>query len=425
MKSYKTKAIVGTIGMAIVLAISIVSYSAVVVLQESLCQKMGYSAAQFSVFFSMRSVGVLVISFFLGKLITRLGAKLAVIIGSFGPILSFGMLAVSSNVVLLYVVGFLSGALATLPGFVAYNIFVSRWFNQGRGKMMSIGTVVMYIVSIVGVPIIASANATYGVTAACWGVGILFTSISLLCGLLLVCRFPEDYGVAPVDIGKAAPESTDGAAAQQEAPAQGLPAAAYLKLPVTILCMLTPAIIAMGTQMVMAYSVGVYQSFGMDYLNASLCMSISSFGGVFISPIFGILCDKIGVKKSITIYGVLGAAACVLIPLTMHGWAAGISFAILYNLSCYSNMYAGLVMPGLYGRNASPTLIGWTETVKGIIGIFAAPLAMALYGIQESYLPVLIACGIAFFLSVTLNLVVMSPSAKKRIQALEQAREHA
>lgn len=425
MKSYKTKAIVGTIGMAIVLAISIVSYSAVVVLQESLCQKMGYSAAQFSVFFSMRSVGVLVISFFLGKLITRLGAKLAVIIGSFGPILSFGMLAVSSNVVLLYVVGFLSGALATLPGFVAYNIFVSRWFNQGRGKMMSIGTVVMYIVSIVGVPIIASANATYGVTAACWGVGILFTGISLLCGLLLVCRFPEDYGVAPVDIGKAAPESTDGAAAQQEAPAQGLPAAAYLKLPVTILCMLTPAIIAMGTQMVMAYSVGVYQSFGMDYLNASLCMSISSFGGVFISPIFGILCDKIGVKKSITIYGVLGAAACVLIPLTMHGWAAGISFAILYNLSCYSNMYAGLVMPGLYGRNASPTLIGWTETVKGIIGIFAAPLAMALYGIQESYLPVLIACGIAFFLSVTLNLVVMSPSAKKRIQALEQAREHA
>lgn len=425
MKSYKTKAIVGTIGMAIVLAISIVSYSAVVVLQESLCQKMGYSAAQFSVFFSMRSVGVLVISFFLGKLITRLGAKLAVIIGSFGPILSFGMLAVSGNVVLLYVVGFLSGALATLPGFVAYNIFVSRWFNQGRGKMMSIGTVVMYIVSIVGVPIIASANATYGVTAACWGVGILFTGISLLCGLLLVCRFPEDYGVAPVDIGKAAPESTDGAAAQQEAPAQGLPAAAYLKLPVTILCMLTPAIIAMGTQMVMAYSVGVYQSFGMDYLNASLCMSISSFGGVFISPIFGILCDKIGVKKSITIYGVLGAAACVLIPLTMHGWAAGISFAILYNLSCYSNMYAGLVMPGLYGRNASPTLIGWTETVKGIIGIFAAPLAMALYGMRESYLPVLIACGIAFFLSVTLNLVVISPSAKKRIQALEQAREHA
>lgn len=425
MKSYKTKAIIGTIGMAIVLAISIVSYSAVVVLQEALCQEMGYSAAQFSVFFSMRSVGTLVISFFLGKLITRLGVKPAVLIGSFGPILSFGILAVSGNVVLLYIVGFLAGALATLPGFVAYNIFVSRWFNQGRGTMMSIGTVVMYIVSIVGVPIIASANATYGVTAACWGVGILFTGISLLCGLFLVCRFPEDYGVAPVDIGKAAPKSASNATVQQDAPAQGLPAASYLKLPVTIVCMLTPAIIAMGTQMVMAYSVGVYQSFGMDYLNASLCLSISSFGGMFISPIFGILCDKIGVRKSITIYGLLGGAACVFIPLTMHGWAAGIAFALLYNLNCYSNMYAGLVMPGLYGKDTSPTLIGWAETVKGIIGIFAAPLAMALYSMQDSYLPVLIACGIAFFLSVALNFVVMSSSSKKQIQALEQRHERA
>lgn len=420
-KNYKTKAVIGTFGMAIALAFSIVSYSAVVVLQGALCEQMGYTQEQFSLFFSMRSVGTFVMSFVLGKLVTKIGAKMTVIIGSFGSLIGFAAMAVCDSVYVLWIIGFVVGAMSAMPGFVTFNIFVSRWFNQGRGTMMSIGTIVMYAVSILGVPMIASANTTLGVTSACLGVGVIFTGVSLLCGLFAVCKFPEDYGTTPVDIGKPAAAAQQTASQQQNAYEPKLPATALLKLPATILCLLIPALMSVGSQMVMAYSVNIYQSFGMDYMTASLCMSISSFGGVFISPIFGILCDKIGTKKSITIYGVLGFLSCVLIPLLLDGWVAGVAFAIMINVSCFSNMYMGLVMPSIFGRQQSPILMGWGGTVQGVLGIFAAPLAMLLYSINGSYMPVLVACGVTFLASVVLNYVVMSPSTPEKVKELDAA----
>lgn len=418
--NYKRKAVAATFGIAFVMAFSILSYTGVVLVQGGLCEKWGYSSQQFSIFFSMYCAGSVIMNFFLGKLVMRFGPKLIVTIGALGPIFGFGLLAVTPIVYLVWVIGLIFGMLLAMPGFVTYNIFVSRWFRQGCGTMMSVGTIIMYVVSIAGVPVIASINTAYGVTAACFAMGIGLSGINLLCSLLLVCNFPEAYQTGPLDIGKkqAAAQTTPEKTAGTKAP---LPARAYLRLPVTLLCLSVPAIVSLGSTMITNYSVMIFESFGLEYMQASLCMSIIPIGGAVWSPVFGILSDKIGSRKAVTIFGVIGGIVCIAVPLAFRGWVAGILFASFVNISCYMNMYSGLVIPSLYGGENSMELIGWAGTIQGIVGVFAAPLAMAIYNAAQSFAPVLILCGVLFFGSVVANLLVMTPKTAEKIKALQKA----
>lgn len=417
--NYKKKAVISTIGIALVMSFAIVSYSGVVLVQEGLCELKGYSPSQFSLFFTFYSAGGIVINFFLGKIIMKIGPKLTVLIGSFATLFGFGMLTVVNHILMVYAVAFLFGILVNMPSFVTYNIFVSSWFRNGRGKMMSIGTLMMNLISIFGVPVIASFYQKLGVIGVCWTMGGCFTAVSVVIGLLTICNLPDAYGTQPVDIQEKQKKET---ADRADVPELHMPASHCLKHPVTILCLITPAVASIGSSMYQAYSVMIYQNcFALSYMDASFCMSTVAAASAVLAPVFGILCDRLGVKKSIVLYALITAAGCAVIPNVMSGWAGAIAFAVFIGFNCYMSMISGLVIPAVYGVRQGPQLIGWSGTINGIGGAFAAPMAMRLMSINGNYANILLGCAFFFALSAVFTVTVMSRSAGEKLQAMDRA----
>ena len=409
---YKRKAIRGAVGIAVPLALCIASYSAVSVLQPGLIEHWGYSVSQFSLFFSMFSIGGLIMNFFLGKLVPKIGPKLTIIIGSFGPLIAFGGLALSGSLFVAYLVALLYGAMMSMCGFVTYNIFCGCWFNRGRGTMLSIGNTIMYVASIALIPVIASINVSLGIVKTCLTVGISMTAVNLLCGLLLVCQLPFKYGTSAVDIGKAG--KAESTVSEIYEPKSSL--GKLMKIPALLLCVIVPSVVAVASTMVQPYTAFIYQSFGLEYMQASLVISLGAAFGAVLGFAFGIFSDKAGIKTSIPLCALLSAAFALLAPLFLKGWAACISIALAISLTCFNNMYSGLVCPGFFGLEKSPKVMGWIGTGMSIAGIFAAPFAMAVYNAAGSYSSIMYVFGAIILLSALLNAFILNDKTYRKIR---------
>lgn len=89
--------------------------------------------------------------------------------------------------------------------------------------------------------------------------------------------------------------------------------------------------------------------------------------GAVITLLFGVLCDKIGVLKTVVAFGIL----CVIgriVPVVVGGTIGAIIMAVLNGTMAFSTMFIGVGFPLVVGFKNLGTIAGWAGSLMSAGG---------------------------------------------------------
>lgn len=394
-------------------------YGAIALFYDTILTNTGCSPTEYALLFTVVSIGLVLGGVITGKLLD-INLKLFSVIGALGPVAMLGAISFAKSIFVLYAVGIFFGLTVTLCGPTLFNIAVAKWFNQGMGKVLSIGFSLVNGYQIIAMPLYASVIISMGANHAALAIGVVSSIVCVVMMLLVVPRFPEHYGLEPLNVGKApeqAAESADAAAALQPADEVSLSASHAVRTPTFLFLFLFVLLVSSAPNIYYANSINLFQSFGVDYVQASLGTSIASAAAMALAPISGILIDKVGAKTGISIYAAVAALVCFLTPI-LNGIAGMAVFALLINFSQIWLMVGGTTVPGIFGSKSSSQLISWIIMAGSLAAMIFPVIGTTLYGATGSYAMPFIVCGVAIVIGIVLLQIALSDKSRESVKRL-------
>lgn len=378
MKNVKGAAISGTVGIAIASGIVMLLMTIMALFQNTLCEMHGYSAQAFSVAISVLSGGGIIAGLFIGKLIPTVGIKKLTIIASFAPLATAVGIYFCGNLIATYAIALVCGILVGLVTPAVMNMYIGSWFDKGKGTMVSVAQIISRAASILLIPIATKLLLTVGKESVLI-VGAGMTVVAFI-GALLMKGMPSDYGVERVNLIEKEKKTGNGAPAEEVYNVQ-MPASRLLtKLPAICALLMTFLCIIVSV-MTATYGVYMYDSYINNMEAASYYMSVRTAVSLVFTLLFGILCDKIGIRKSVLLYGVLFAASSVLGPV-IGGKVGVLILACFSGTIEFSTMFIGIGFPLIVGYKNMPTFAGWAGALMSVGGMIGPVLAMTLVKID-------------------------------------------
>ena len=252
------------------------------------------------------------------------------------------------------------------------NMYIGSWFGKGTGTMVSVAQIISKVWQIVLIPAATGILVRIGQESPLI-VGAIMTAIAVV-GALLMKGMPADYGVERVNLVEKEKKKSGGTTSEE----------IYdVKMPATRLAVKFPAfcflimtflgIVAMV--MTSTYGVYMYDSYINDMVTASYFVSIRTAVSMALSFLFGILCDKLGLRASVLIYGLLCAASSFIGPV-IGGMAGALILACFNGTMAYTTMFIGVGLPLVVGYKNMPAFAGWAGSLMSVGGMIAPPLAM-------------------------------------------------
>lgn len=421
----RTKGLLCALGCIISYMVVGCAYALVVLFIDPVCSRIGCSATEFSFTFTAIGLGMLIGGLFIGKLFDKFHPKFIGIFGGLGILVLYASMAFSPSVIVIWVAAFIFGLLYGMCGATLLNIMLASWFNRGRGTLLGVANMAGNAIVIVTPPIVASMVNSIGMEGTAIGLGIGMTGIIVLACLFLVCQRPSAYGASPIDLGKEKKnEETVQSNNTQESLSLEMPVSKMAVTPAFIMSMICIVVVVMANSMYYNNSMTIYQGLGLDYQGASYAVSIASFAALVMVTLFGWLCDKIGTKVTLIAY--CGIAGLVLLCTPMlSGWTGAIVLAVLISCGQCGNMYAALVLPGLFGNEKSSVLLSWAGMASGLGSMIAAPFANAIAQSSGSFNTALLVAGVFFLVSIPMTIIILSAKTAASIKAKDMAYRNA
>ena len=374
MKNVKRSAITGAVGIAIASGAVMMIMSVLAVFQNAYCEMHGYSAEQFSLVISLLSGGGIIAGLFIGKLIPAFGIKRLTIIASFAPLGAAAGFYFCGSLIVTYIIALFCGVFVGLATPAVMNMYIGSWFGKGSGTMVSMGQIISKAWEILFIPLATNMLVFVGKESVPF-LGAVMTAIALI-GALLMKNMPADYGVDRVDLVEKE-QKKSGGASNEEIYDVKMPAA-QLAVKFPAFCFLIMTFLGIVVMvMTSTYGVYMYESYINDMVTASYFVSIRAVVSMVISFLFGILCDRLGLRMSVLIYGLLFTVSSFVGPII--GGTVGVLILACFNGTiAYATMFIGVGLPLVVGYKNMPTFAGWAGSLMSVGGMVAPPLAMAL-----------------------------------------------
>jgi MFS family permease len=156
---------------------------------ESMAVELGVSVGQISIALSIATLGGIVASVSIGRVLKRLSPKIMI---AFAGICIFAFqfaIATFDNLIPIYIVAFFNGFGTVWGGIAMSQIIITQWFAKGQGTMMSVCMVVMGLALVVCIPIIGTFVAAAGYRPVVLTVGII-AGVGVILSALLVSGAP-------------------------------------------------------------------------------------------------------------------------------------------------------------------------------------------------------------------------------------------
>lgn len=374
MKNVKRSAITGAVGIAIASGAVMMIMSVLAVFQNAYCEMHGYSAEQFSLVISLLSGGGIIAGLFIGKLIPAFGIKRLTIIASFAPLGAAAGFYFCSSLIVTYVIALFCGMFVGLATPAVMNMYIGSWFGKGSGTMVSMGQIISKAWEILFIPLATNMLVFVGKESVPF-LGAVMTAVALI-GALLMKNMPADYGVERVDLVEKE-QKKSGGASNEEIYDVKMPAA-QLAVKFPAFCFLIMTFLGIVVMvMTSTYGVYMYESYINDMVTASYFVSIRAVVSMVISFLFGILCDRLGLRASVLIYGLLFTVSSFVGPII--GGTVGVLILACFNGTiAYATMFIGVGLPLVVGYKNMSTFAGWAGSLMSVGGMVSPPLAMAL-----------------------------------------------
>jgi MFS family permease len=406
----KTRASLSGVGAVLMTVCAIAPFAMMSLYMGSMAAELSVTVGQISLALSIATLGSLVGSLTIGRIMKIISPKIMIVFAGL-CIFAFQLaISVSNSLVPIYIVAFFNGFGTTWGGIAMAQIIITLWFAKGQGTMMSVCMVVMGLAMVVAIPIIGSIVATAGYRPVVLAVGII-AGAGVILSAFLISGAPAKYGLQP--LGAAEVSDAGGAAFS-------IPSLSWGKILKNPTFWAIWAIVVLATiagQGFSSQAAVIFGSLGLDAVDAAFAFSLFTLMGIPLQFVFGLLCDRIGPKIALYIFG----AICAVVLVLSFLWAGWVGAIIL---ACGMAFGGGLA--GLYGPNAAPRIFGPREAGDMIgfiimgssVGATIGPISFGLmYDAFGNYVTCLIVMGVLLVLCLLLNFWIYS---KKNLDKIKQ-----
>ena len=362
-------------------------YYGISALFTPLLAEYGWTRAQLSLAFSMRSIEGGLEGPFGGMLIDKYGERKVTIIST--VIASIGLLSilfVKDIWQFILIWGFIVSLGFNLGLYDTVNSAVAKWFVRKRGKALSFVTLGGGLGGPIIVPVMAWFIINYG-----WRSALIFVAISMLIICLPLAWFwmkdgpPEDYGLLPdgdtVIAGKSETEAVDNNYIEEYnfTPQEALRTRSFW--------MVLGAFVLSGgiTAMVTLHQIPYLQDIGIDTMAAAGVLGLMATMSLPGRVVFAWLSDRWGERKTLMISYAMKTVA-LLIFITARGLPQILLFVIIYGIG-----YGGAIpvqtslRASYFGRKAYATITGYITFFSAISNVAYPIFAGWTYDVSGSY----------------------------------------
>ncbi|MBF7096829.1 MFS transporter [Alkalibacter mobilis] len=370
-----------TLGAMIMTAFAIGSYVTIPVFILPLIMKLGVGVGEITLVFTFAGIGGLVTSFLLGTLVKKIPVKVLVV--SAGILLAgfFVILGTATNIVLIYIGAIVFGYTTTVGGFGIAQTAITWWNAANIGKKLSLVSVGVGIAGMIFPIVVGILLNKMSFQVISIGVGVVSGSIMILCGLFLISDHPSKYDLTAVGAEEASAQQANqaGASTKKSLSVKQIISTQYFWFIIISLFIMTLASTGFTNN-----APTFYTTIGISETMAATLAGITSGVAILFSLLFGIMVDKFGPVKSITIYGVL--IAIVFVGATfLSGVVGGAIIAVLLGLKTMTGMIGSMTLPRLFGRKEAASVIGYSMVSQNIGAMFGAPFAGFLFDAFGNY----------------------------------------
>jgi MFS family permease len=358
---------------AVITCVAIGAIFALPVYLQPMAEESGWTRAGISGAMTIAFIVMGVAGFGWGMLTDRIGARPVVLMAS--VILGLGLF-LASRATNLAVFQFAYGGLVGASGgafFAPLMAVTVGWFDKHRGLAVSLVTVGMGVAPMVVTPL-----ATILIEAWGWRSAMQMTAVAALVLLvaagLFIRKPPLAVGAAPAEAASVEP------AARQ--PTGGFSA---LRTPQFVVLAATFFLCCAAHSGPIFHTVSYAMICGASALAAASIYSVEGVAGLFGRVIFGVLADRIGVRRVIV-------AGLALQAVGIYGYVHVTQLTEFYMLAVVLGMVYGGVMPlyavlarEYFGPHVMGTVLG-AATMTSSLGMAFGPVGGGwLYDTHGSY----------------------------------------
>lgn len=387
---------------------------------SAITEALDVERSKFSLNDSIRFISTSIVNLFFGALVAKLGAKKLMLAGIVSLIGSCVVYSVANTIWLFYVGGALLGiglawCTTTMVGYV-----VGKWFKEKKGTVMGVilasnglgAAVAIQIVS----PIIEAS--VFGYRNAYRLIAGMLLVIAVLV-LIFFKEAPKDY----VDSGKPAAKKKPSRGDSWV----GMSFNDAIKKPYVYIMAICIFLTGACLQGVTGIKAANLKDVGMGHLVANVA-SIYSLALVATKFLTGFSFDKLGLRATLMICHVLGAASILM--MAFMGMAGADTFT--YALTSYlllaiamplETIMLPLVTAGMFGEKDYAKILGIVVSVNTAGYAVGAPLTNLVYDIMGNYRTILmILAGVMVFITIAFDIALQrSARDKKAIIAAHEA----
>lgn len=413
MKSRAHSTLIGSMIMAIC---SIGSFISIPVYITPLIHKLGVGVGQTTLIFTFSAVGSLVASLYMGTLVKKFSIKKLVSFGGLLLAIFFMVMGFSDSIYAIYIAAILLGVSTILAGFPTAQTEINWWFVKDTGKMISFLSTAVGIGGMVFPILVAKLITVFGLRIVAVSQGIIAGVIIILVGIFVLSEQPEKYGVKPIGYNETEEIGNKNSVKQSKST---FSVKQIVKTPQFWMIILSIVFINTAVNGFNNNASAFYQSKGIDAVNAALMISITNGCNFIVSPLYGILMDKIGYVKATAIYG-LSLAGIFFASTMLYGFGPIVIIAVFMSFKAFNSMMGPIILPKLFGRREAASLVGFTTAAQSVGAMIGSPIAGFIYDASGTYNVWMIIGGI--FTTLTVILVSIG-SGNKAVESIKSRQE--
>lgn len=348
-----------------------------------ICKEFGFSTTSYSLINTIQAaVNAVVSAVFVGFLSkgSRRQMKIVMFVGLVFSAGGFAMISRCSQLWHFLVMGGVWNIGYCLLTNAPVSMMINNWFVEKRATILGLVLASSKIGGTVFLSVAAGFISNYGWRMSYVISGIL-TFVFALLGIILIKRSPEEYGETPL----MPKEGTSSEANEEKRVWLGMTKGEAMKTPVIYIMaavLLLCGIYSAGTS---AHYINYLCSEGWELTSAAKVASVYSFAGIPGIFIGGAVSNKLGLKKTSIVSGILCGIGFVLLIAASSIPSAAYVYAVIYGAcNLLSNIIPPLLVGAVFGSKEYSGKFGFVYTFQ-MVGCAIASPVVALIANAVSY----------------------------------------
>lgn len=355
-----------------------------------MAESLGISVSKLSIYHTIMNITMMLLLPTAGKLLRKYDIRLTTSFPTMGIVFSFLLMSRVTAVWQVYLIGLFMGMCFSFVLFLAVPIILNNWFQEKIGVAMGLAMSFSGIGGILFCAVAGMLIQSYNWRIAYMVLAVCIAIIVLPFTVFVIRMRPADKGLLPygADTGDR-DTATEGSSVSADI--SGLEWAQAVETPSYRLLLLFAGVLGLLASMQSAmptYAASLGFSAGVSSIASSAIML-----GVLVSKIIlGVLNDRLGVKRTLTLAYIPCFISILLIFMAGTGKVSLLfSGAALYGIICaLSSLEPPLLTRALFGSRDYESVFASIQRAYTLCSAFALPIYNAIYGRLGSFSVVII-----------------------------------